>query len=72
MLSDIYDTPDTAPATVARGQLYIDASSWDTWYYIALDSLQMLAESNDSTRLDSAQTHDWPVLNPHELKFIRK
>lgn len=63
VLSDIYDTPDTAPVTVARGQLYIDASSWDNWYYISLDSLQMLAESNDSTRLDSAQAHftAWPI-----------
>ncbi len=50
----IYDNPvDTLPPS---GQLVIDATSWENWYYVDLAQLRRLQQSGDSAALVKAQT----------------
>lgn len=61
MFGGVYDDPQEVTAT--GSQLYIDASSWQNWYYVSFDSLEMLRESGDAEALRRAQTHftAWPI-----------
>ncbi len=51
----IYDQPATA-IVPSKGQLVVDATDWENWYYIDLDQLRQLELSGDSTALLKAQT----------------
>lgn len=63
LFDGVYDSPDKAPK-LSNNQLVIDASDWHNWYYIDFDSLQMLAETGDSTALLYARTHFTPYPIP--------
>ncbi len=56
MFDGVYDDPQDEPATT-DSQIYIDASSWQNWYYVSFDSLEQLRVSGDMTGLRRAQTH---------------
>lgn len=62
MFDGVYDDPQQAGAT--GSQIYIDASSWQNWYYISFDSLEQLRQSGDAEALRYAQTHFTPYPIP--------
>lgn len=66
ILGDIYDDPSDDAITLTQGQLYIDATDWEKWYYIDFDSLQQLSANKDSIGLAYAQTHFTPYTIPTE------
>ncbi len=55
MFGDIYDEP-SGNVTVTQGQLYINATSWQNWYYVDFDSLAQYVENGDTAGLIKAQT----------------
>ena len=55
IFDDIYDQPQTV-IVPSKGQLVVDATSWENWYYIDLNQLRQLELSGDSTALLKAQT----------------
>ena len=59
----IYDEDRGDETGVKPGQLYIDATSWNDWYYIDLDSLEELIDKGDAAALQQAQTKftPWPI-----------
>ena len=59
----IYDEGAGSDTEVKPGQLYIDATSWNDWYYIDLDSLVDLIDKGDAAALQQAQTKftPWPI-----------
>lgn len=63
MFDDVYDDPQTDPATV-ESQIYINASSWQDWYYISFDSLEQYRASGDADALRYHQTHFTPYPIP--------
>lgn len=56
MFDGVYDDPQTEPVNV-ESQIYMNASSWQNWYYISFDSLEQYRESGDTEALRYHQTH---------------
>ena len=54
IFDDIYDQPE--PIVPAKGQLVIDATSWENWYYVDLAHLHQLTVDGDEAGLLKAQT----------------
>ena len=65
ILEDIYDEPQEI--VPVEGQLIIDATSWENWYYIDLPKLHELSESGDKEGLMAAQTTHTPYPIPMTL-----
>jgi len=55
VLDGIYDRPNNS-MPVMQGQLYMDATDWNRWYYVDFDSLAQHIAHGDSTALLKAQT----------------
>lgn len=51
LFDDVYDKPTEDPTQTVAGQIYIDASDWNKWYYIDLPALtdSVLADSTYNT-----------------------
>ena len=54
IFDDIYDQPE--PIVPAKGQLVIDATSWENWYYVDFEQLHQLSVDGDEAALLKAQT----------------
>lgn len=65
ILDGIYDTAE--PLTPAQGQIVVDASDWEKWYYIDLPTLHRLSEAGDDEALSAAQTEHKAYPIPMEL-----
>lgn len=52
----VYDDEPTTPI-VQTSQIYMNASSWQDWYYISFDSLERYRQSGDTLSLQYHQTH---------------
>lgn len=65
ILEDIYDEPQEV--VPVEGQLLIDATDWENWYYIDLPKLHELSESGDKEGLMIAQTTHTPYPIPMTL-----
>ncbi len=65
ILEDIYDEPQEV--VPVEGQLIIDATDWENWYYIDLPKLHELSESGDKEGLMIAQTTHTPYPIPMTL-----
>ena len=66
LFSGVYDDPQDN-SVAHQGQLIVDATSWDNWYYIDFDSLAALAAAGDSVGLAKAQTNFTPYPIPRSL-----
>ena len=65
LFSSVYDEAKGTDSPLDKeSQIYIDATSWQNWYYISFDSLEMLREQGDMTKLKYAQTHFTPYPIP--------
>ena len=62
----IYDEPAISNAPV-KGQLVIDATSWENWYYVDLNHLKELTEQGDTMALLKAQMEFEPYPIPMTL-----
>ena len=69
----IYDEDRGDETGVKPGQLYIDATSWNDWYYIDLDSLVDLIDKGDAAALQQAQTKftPWPIPQTENTEAMR-
>ncbi len=69
----IYDEDKGSTTEVKPGQLYIDATSWNDWYYIDLDSLVDLIDKGDDAALQQAQTKftPWPIPQTEDKEAMR-
>ena len=69
----IYDEGAGSETGVKPGQLYIDATSWNDWYYIDLDSLVDLIDKGDVAALQQAQTKftPWPIPQTENAEAVR-
>ena len=63
LFSGVYDDPQDN-RVAQQGQLIVDATSWNNWYYIDFDSLAALAAAGDSVGLAKAQTNFTPYPIP--------
>lgn len=69
----IYDEDRGDETGVKPGQLYIDATSWNDWYYVDLDSLLELTDKGDVAALQQAQTKftPWPIPQTENTEAMR-
>ena len=69
----IYDEDKDSSTEVKAGQLYINATSWNDWYYIDLDSLEELIDKGDAAALQQAQTNftPWPIPQTEDKEAMR-
>lgn len=56
MFDDVYDDSNDNNQ-LASSQIYINASSWQNWYYISFDSLEQYRKAGDTEALRYHQTH---------------
>ncbi len=56
MFDDVYDDSKDESQPV-DSQIYINASSWQNWYYISFDSLEQYRKAGDTEALRYHQTH---------------
>lgn len=64
LFSSVYDDADDNKTETTESQIIMDASSWQNWYYISFDSLEVLREQDDMEKLKYAQTHFTPYPIP--------
>lgn len=69
----IYDEDKGSSTEVKAGQLYINATSWNDWYYVDLDSLLELTDKGDVSALQQAQTKftPWPIPQTENAEAMR-